>query len=96
MLDFSTEDAARSFEFAVNGEVHSVPTVDSLPVDIVIDLSRRYRDAGAAGGEVLAEFVRALFEKHAPGVCELLTAAQYAQLCAAYMDTLGGLDAGES
>lgn len=99
MLDFSTDEKP-VFEFAVNGDAYAVPRFDALPVDAVMSLLKEQHAATAEGGidagnDVVNAFIRALFDEHAPGACELLTVAQYRALMDAYM-AASGVDVGES
>lgn len=90
MLELSTNDV-KPFEFAVDGERYTVPRFDSLPADEVLELLKEQRAAGSAdaGNEVVNAYIRALFDKHAPGVCERLSLAAYKTLLEAYAGTAG-------
>lgn len=98
MLEITTT-GAQPFAFLVDGERYEVPRFDSLNADEVMKLLAEQRAAQADGGkeagnEVVNKYVRALFDKHAPGVCERLSLAAYKQLLQAYTETVSA-DMGE-
>ena len=91
MLELTT-DGAQPFVFLVDGERYEVPRFDSLPADEVLELYKKQRAALVEGGtdaanEVAEDYIRALFDKHAPGVCERLSLAAYKMLLEAYTET---------
>ena len=96
MIEFKT-DEKRLFEFAVDGEQYSLPTFDSFKVDEVAEVVRGFKaekDKDAATDK-LNDYVRGIFEEHAPGVCERLTLGQYNELVKAYFKA-SRLDVGKS
>lgn len=90
---FKVPKAAEPFRFAVGDDVHSIPTIQSLPLPVALEI--REQTANKTGAELqdalLAIMVR-LFDQYAGGVTERLTMEQFTALVSAYLgdgETLG-------
>ena len=88
MLDLD-QVAPRKFEFALDGEAHAIPTLDSLGADVVLG----YLEGGGLERPQLVRLFRETMEAHAPGTLAKLTIRQLNALLEGWQATG---DAGES
>lgn len=83
---FKVPKAAEPFRFAIGDEVHSIPTIQSLPLPVALEI--REQTASKTGAELqdalLAIMVR-LFDQYAAGVTEQLSLEQFTALVGAYL-----------
>lgn len=90
---FKVPQAAEPFRFAVGDEVYSIPTIQSLPLPVALEI--REQTASKTGAElqdVLLGIMVKLFDQYAEGVTERLTMEQFTALVSAYLgdgETLG-------
>lgn len=83
MFKLEKEDR-RAFEFEYDGEVYSVPSVDSMPLDLVRELWQA--DEASDRTVLLMDW----FEEQAPGIAGKLTAGEFNALVEAWGgDALG-------
>ena len=90
---FQVPKAAEPFRFAIGDDVYSIPTIQSLPLPVALEI--REQTASKTGTELqdalLAIMVR-LFDQYAEGVTSRLTMEQFTALVSAYLgdgETLG-------
>lgn len=83
---FKVPAAAAPFQFAVGDDVYSIPTIQSLPLPVALEI--REQTASKTGAELqdalLAIMVR-LFDQYADGVTSRLTMEQFTALVSAYL-----------
>lgn len=83
---FIVPKAAEPFRFAVGDDVYSIPTIQSLPLPVALEI--REQTASKTGAELqdalLAIMVR-LFDQYAEGVTSRLTMEQFTALVSAYL-----------
>lgn len=83
---FHVPAAAEPFRFAVCDDVYSIPTIQSLPLPVALEI--REQTASKTGAELqdalLAIMVR-LFDQYAEGVTSRLTMEQFTALVSAYL-----------
>lgn len=83
---FKVPKAAEPFRFAIGDEVYSIPTIQSLPLPVALEI--REQTASKTGAELqdalLAIMVR-LFDQYAEGVTAKLTMEQFTALVSAYL-----------
>lgn len=83
---FQVPKAAEPFRFAVGDDVYSIPTIQSLPLPVALEI--REQTASKTGTELqdalLAIMVR-LFDRYAEGVTSRLTMEQFTALVSAYL-----------
>lgn len=81
----------RRFEFELDGDVYSVPSIATLP----LSLAEEVEGVTAQGGLAVSKWVRArIFEPACEGIGDKLTAAQWTALVDAWAAE-GGASLGE-
>lgn len=90
---FQVPKAAEPFRFAIGDDVYSIPTIQSLPLPVALEI--REQTASKTGAElqdVLLGIMVRLFDRYAEGVTDRLTMEQFTALVSAYLgdgETLG-------
>lgn len=83
---FKVPKAAEPFRFAVGEEFYSIPTIQSLPLPVALEI--REQTASKTGSELqdaLLTIMVRLFDQYAEGVTERLTMEQFTALVSAYL-----------
>ena len=83
---FHVPAAAEPFRFAVGDVVYSIPTIQSLPLPVALEI--REQTASKTGTELqdaLLTIMVRLFDQYAEGVTERLTMEQFTALVSAYL-----------
>lgn len=83
---FQVPKAAEPFRFAVGEEVYSIPTIQSLPLPVALEI--REQTASKTGSELqdaLLTIMVRLFDRYAEGVTARLTMEQFTALVSAYL-----------
>ena len=83
---FKVPKAAEPFRFAVGDAVYSIPTIQSLPLPVALEI--REQTASKTGAELqdaLLTIMVRLFDQYAEGVTSRLTMEQFTALVSAYL-----------
>lgn len=84
------------FDFELGGKTYSVPLLRHMPLKKLLEYNRALKKVKpGTEGDFYIEFVAGIFDEHAPGATDQLTAEQFNGLMQAYFAE-GNITPGES
>lgn len=79
------ENKVSNFEFELDGKQYAVPLLRHIPLKQLLEYNRALKKVKAGSeGDFYLEFIAGVFDEHAPGVTDRLTADQFNDLMQAY------------
>ena len=79
------ENKVTNFEFELGGKCYAVPLLRHMPLKRLLEYNRALKKVKpGTEGDFYLDFIAGVFDEHAPGVTDQLTADQFNDLMQAY------------